>query len=394
MAKTLKSFFAEKIWKNVCVIFNNVDPYHISRIKSFNDFYKGEVFPIQLAPIEKHREWRVDNIPTQILTVQDNPLEEALESQVCKQLVDLNQLNPCVVVAAGYSEPAMAAAVWARKEGARNIFLSDSTYLDRPKRWLKETLKGYWIKKHFDAAFAGGAKSAEYLEGLGFPLDRIWRGYDVTDNEFFYRSSEEIMKNRSHVRAKLELSENYFLYVGCLSPEKNLIRLLDAYSLYRGKINKEPWGLVIVGSGPQEEELKNHADKIGLNDVVWPGFKQINELSSYYALASCFILPSISEPWGLVVNDAMACGLPVLVSDHCGCVPDLVYPGINGYVFNPHKTAEIAYYMERVSSGNIDRREMVMASTWIVSSYTPQTWGKALADCIEITIHNSTDTKR
>jgi len=299
----------------------------------------------------------------------------------------LKETNPSIFVLAGYSLPAMrAAAVWARKEGTHSILLSESNYLDRPRLWLKEKLKGYWIKKHFDAAFVGGAKSAEYLEGLGFPPDRIWRGYDVTDNEFFYRSSEEIMKNRSHVRAKLELSENYFLYVGRLSPEKNLIRLLDAYSLYRGKINKEPWGLVIVGSGPQEEELKNHADKIGLNDVVWPGFKLYHELPHYYALASCFILPSISEPWGLVVNEAMACKLPVLVSERCGCVPDLVFSGINGYIFNPNCVDDIAFYMERISSEDVDIESMREASVKIVSNYNPETWAKALTDCIQVTI--------
>lgn len=381
--------------KKACVIFNNFGPYHLSRIDSFDKSYRVGLFPIQLASSESLREWKVDNMPMQIITVQDNTLEESSASQVCGRLVSLlNQLKPGVVVVAGYSEPAMrTAAGWARKNGVHSILLSESNYVDRPRMWLKEKLKGHWIKKHFDAAFVGGAKSAEYLEGLGFPRNRIWRGYDVVDNDYFYRSSEKIKKNEKHLRTQLELPENYFLYVGRFSPEKNLIRLLEAYKRYCTESSSEPWNLVMVGSGPQEQELKSRAKELGLKSVKWCGFKQYYELPPYYALASCFILPSVSEPWGLVVNEAMACGLPVLVSEKCGCIPDLVFPGVNGHVFNPYDTVDIAYYMKLASSGEIDHREMGMASTRIVSNYTPQTWGRALADCIEVTINRPSHTE-
>jgi len=374
--------------KKVCVIFNNFGPYHISRIKSLNDLYEGEVFPIQLAPLEKLREWRVDNLPMQLLTVQDKPLEEALESQICDQLVILlNQLKPGAVVIAGYSEPAMRSAViWGRKNKALTVLMSDSHYLDKSRIWLKEKIKGWWITKHFDAAFVSGSRASKYLEGLGFPRNFIWLGYDVVDNNYFIQKTIETTKVKEEICNKLGLPERYFLYVGRLSPEKNLIRLLDAYSLYRGKINKNPWGLVIVGSGSQEEELKNHADKIGLNDIVWPGFKQYHELPHYYALASCFILLSISEPWGLVVNEAMACGLPILVSERCGCVPDLVFPGINGYTFDPNSVDDMAFYMERISSEDVDIESMKEASVKIVSNYNPETWAKALTDCMQVTM--------
>jgi len=307
----------------------------------------------------------------------------------------LEETKPFLLVLVGYSHTAMrAAAGWARKNGVHSILISDSNYVDRPRRWFKEKLKGYWIKKHFDAAFAGGAKSAEYLERLGVPSNRIWRGCDVVDNDFFYRSSEQIWKNREYYKVKLGLSGNYFLYVGRLSPEKNLRRLLEAYKLYCIEACQKPWNLVMVGSGPQEHELTSLATKLGLNSVKWCGFKQIDELSPYYALASCLILASTSETWGLSVNEAMACKLPVLVSERCGCVPDLVFPGINGYIFDPNRVDEMAFYMKRISSEDIDLESMREASVKIVSNYNPETWAKTLTDCIHVTMLKNINNER
>jgi glycosyltransferase involved in cell wall biosynthesis len=143
--------------------------------------------------------------------------------------------------------------------------------------------------------------------------------------------------------------------------------------------------LVIVGSGPWEQRLKKIAQSKNLKGICWPGFKQVDELPAYYALASCFVLPSVSEPWGLVVNEAMACGLPVLVSDRCGAAGDLVFPGINGYVFDPFDAAGLARLMQCMSAGELNRKEMGQASKRLVANYTPETWAIALADCIRQT---------
>jgi glycosyltransferase involved in cell wall biosynthesis len=80
------------------------------------------------------------------------------------------------------------------------------------------------------------------------------------------------------------------------------------------------------------------------------GIQQAEELGAYYALARCFVLPSTSEPWGLVVNEAMSASLPVIVSSHCGCVEDLVEDGVNGFVFDPHDARALAALLEKASN--------------------------------------------
>jgi glycosyltransferase involved in cell wall biosynthesis len=142
-----------------------------------------------------------------------------------------------------------------------------------------------------------------------------------------------------------------------------------------------------VGDGPQREELVKTARRLDLENVVWPGFRQVDELPVYYALSSAFVLPSTSEPWGLVVNEAMASGLPVLVSNRCGSAPDLVAEGENGYTFDPYDIEELKDRM-LVLSGNdeVKRYAMSEASLSIIVNYTAEVWVANLTDCIRQTL--------
>lgn len=123
----------------------------------------------------------------------------------------------------------------------------------------------------------------------------------------------------------------------------------------------------------------------GIPGVVFAGAHRSDELGLYYGLASCLILPSVSETWGLVVNEAMAAGLPVIVSHRCGCVAELVRPGVNGYVVDPLDVEGMARTMGVMSSTLVDCASMGEASRKIVALYTPETWAYSLADCIERT---------
>jgi len=140
--------------------------------------------------------------------------------------------------------------------------------------------------------------------------------------------------------------------------------------------------LVLVGSGPLEEELRSKAKAWCIGGLHFVPWKSYEELPHYYALASCFILPSVCEPWGLVVNEAMACGLPVLVSEHCGCAPELCRPGENGFAFDPHCPGRLAQLMREMSSSDGRLSAFGQTSRRIIASFTPQTWAQALGACV------------
>ena len=373
--------------KTIALIHTQFGPYHIARAKVLQKIYSGSVSLIQLASQELQREWVVDEEVPGVFTVAQGALEKLTPKTLANKLVEyLTRINPSVVIIAGYSHLAMRSATsWARQNGVKTVLLSDSQYLDQPRNIMKETLKGLWIRNNFDAAFVAGASAASYLNNLGFSRDRIWRCYDVVDNQYFAQSSAIAQQSPDKIRQKLNLPEHFFLYVGRFSPEKNLLRLLEAYNLYQQQKDQNIWSLVMVGNGPQQPQLQQRVTQLGLKNVVWSGFKQISELPTYYALASALILPSISEPWGLVVNEAMACGLPILISDRCGCLLDLVFPGINGYVFNPLKIASIKAGLDYLSSqSNEKSQKMADASCQIIANYNPETWAESLVDCVNI----------
>ena len=374
----------------ICCLEPVLAPYSIPRFRALQSLRRDDSLEVMaLGATEKIREWQVHKSDLGFGYVEAFPGETvenigsgALAARVVRWLEDN---DPHVVLITGYYYPAMrAAARWAKRHKRVSIFLGDSHWEDRPRTAIKESVKGWWVRRHYDAAFAAGEQTASYLVRLGFPREWIWTGYDVVDNQAFADGAAAARSQRDSLRRRLNLPERYFLFVGRFAPEKNVLRLLEAYATYRQTAGLRAWGLVLVGGGPQEPMLRARAQE--LRDVVFASFQQADAVSAYYGLASCLVLPSVSETWGLVVNEAMAAGLPVLVSHRCGCVPELVRAGVNGYVCNPFDIDGMARLLGVVSSDTVDAGKMGEASRQIVALYTPETWAQSLADCIERTL--------
>lgn len=373
----------------ICCLEPVLAPYSIPRFRALQSQYpEYAVQVLALGATERMREWKVQkqDLGFEYLEAVPGETVENIKSDVLSARVRqwLDECDPQVVAITGYYYPAMrTAAQWARQHGRASIYLGDSQWIDRPRIAVREWLKGRWVQRHYDAAFVAGERAATYLAGMGFPRERIWTGYDVVDNAVFASGAAEARAAAQHVRPRLGLPERFFLFVGRFAPEKNLPRFLDAYARYRRIAGRQAWDLVMAGRGPQDELLQRQAKSIG--GVMFAGFQQTEQLPPYYGLASCLVLPSVSETWGLVVNEAMAAGLPVLVSHRCGCVPELVRTGSNGYVCDPLNIDGMAQSMKALSSSGIDLDAMGAASRRIVALYTPETWAQDLADCIERT---------
>jgi len=221
------------------------------------------------------------------------------------------------------------------------------------------------------------------------PRDRIFTGYDVVDNAHFARRALEIRNSKSEIRTEYGLPENYFLASARFIEKKNLTSLIRAYAEYRDRLKGTgvtdpgynrgaPWDLVLLGNGPLWETLNSQLSTINLHSHVHlPGFKQYDELPVYYALANAFVHASTTEQWGLVVNEAIASGLPVIVSERCGCVPELVQD--NGFTFDPMDEHELAAQMLKMTTLSDDeRRRLGNASYGIASNFSPERFGEGL----------------
>jgi 1,2-diacylglycerol 3-alpha-glucosyltransferase len=294
----------------------------------------------------------------------------------------LNALKPSLVMVPGYyTMPAFAAALWGRLHRARTVLMSESTEADHSRSRWKEAIKGVLIRTLFDYAIVGGKRHRDYLLRLGFDPSRIGLRYNVVDNRFF---ADGVRTLRAAGRPALfDAPARYFLFVGRLAVEKNLERLIRSYAAYHQQGGE--WELVIAGDGPCHAELAALARQLGVADrVTFAGHRSTEQLLPYYAFASAFVLPSLREPWGLVVNEAMASALPVIVSSICGAADDVVRTGDNGFTFDALSEEELTGVMLRVSQlDDAALRAMGQRSREIIEEFAPSRWASEVARIAE-----------
>jgi glycosyltransferase involved in cell wall biosynthesis len=213
---------------------------------------------------------------------------------------------------------------------------------------------------------------------MGMPPERIFYGYDVVDNSYFQRAVHAARAN-ARTRQDRGLPERpYFLALGRFVPKKNFLGLLRAYEIYRSTTDPQSaWSLAIAGDGPQREEIQRAIahSQFSKSIVVLP-FQQYHDLPTVYAHASCFVIASIeNEQWGLVVNEAMACGLPVLASGQCGCASSLIRDGENGFLLDPADEPGMAHTMARFAAlsdharAAMERRSEEIIADWSLERF-------------------------
>lgn len=291
----------------------------------------------------------------------------------------LDTLNPDAVAIPGWSERgSLAALEWCRRKERPAIMMSASTAHDERRKWWKEALKRRIIGL-CGAGLAGGRLQIDYLAQLGMSREQIFAGYDVVDNDYFSAGADAARRHATDIRKRMGLPPRYFLASARFVPKKNLACLIEAYSSYQRQTTGDAWHLVILGDGELRPDLERQREALGLTDWIhMPGFKQYNELPHWYGSADTFVLSSTTEQWGLVVNEAMAAGLPVLVSNRCGCAPDLVGEGRNGFTFDPADRGALTKLMLNMSSGDYDLAAMGQESQRIISRWTPSTFANGL----------------
>ncbi|MDF0603616.1 glycosyltransferase [Psychromarinibacter sp. C21-152] len=253
----------------------------------------------------------------------------------------IQAVNCSLVLTAGYSHlPMLFAVLAARKSGACSVVMFDSNRFDHARKKIREVMKSYSLKV-FHGGLIAGKHSGEYLAELGMDTACMELACDVVDND-------EVSAQVSMAKRDASM-EPCFLFVGRFVDKKNVPALLSAYARYRSSCeDRMPLPLVLCGSGPLEQELRKQVRLSNIEGVQFAGYVTHPEIYSYYARAHALILPSKNDQWGLVVNEALAAGVPVLVSHNCGCVPELVHDGVTGWTFPPTDIAGLSEMLQRV----------------------------------------------
>jgi glycosyltransferase involved in cell wall biosynthesis len=242
---------------------------------------------------------------------------------------------------------------------AVRVCCMDNQWSGRAKQWLGIITAPIFVRRMFDVAFVCGERQAVFARKFGFREEQIWRGMYSCDHEKFHSAAV----NSSHIPRELA-----FLYVGRLTKEKAVDVLIDAYRRYRAQAT-DPWPLWVVGTGPLAEVLRCQPG------IVCSGFVQPDELPPIFARAAAFVLPSRFEPWGVVIHEATAAGLPVICTERCGAAVHLVQDGYNGFITSANDADALARALTRVSNATPEMRQaMSEASVAMSWQFTPQRW--------------------
>jgi 1,2-diacylglycerol 3-alpha-glucosyltransferase len=366
----------------VAVVFHHIGPYHHARLNAAPD--RLSVTGIEWSA-KGYDAWGAAATPARYHKVSLFP--EATDQFPgsaelrCAFWSALEQTNPDVVAVNGWNNfGSLIAANCCLRRRIPLVVMSESSRQDEPRTWWKEAIKRR-IVGLYSAALVGGQRHVEYLAELGIPRERVFTGYDVVDNDYFGRCTAEIRNSKFELRNKRGLPENYFLASARFIEKKNLSALIEAYAEYRRRSEiaaKVPWDLVVLGDGPLRETLNSQLSTLNLNEHVHlPGFKPYDELPVYYELANALVHASTTEQWGLVVNEAIASGLPVIVSDRCGCVPELING--NGFTFDPTNEHELTARLLEMASLSIEERKRLGDNSYrIAANFGPERFGEGL----------------
>ena len=348
--------------RRLAVLWSRLGPYHTARLAALEGFLAErdvDLVALETASADQTYDWDVEAGRRETLfsgrAFEDVP-SPAIEDAVRDAL---DRADPDAVAVPSYSTPdARAALGWARRNRRVAVMLFDSRRDDAEREGWREAVKRALVGA-FDAALVAGTPQRDYALELGIPPSHAFTPVDVVDNERFARLAAASRADRPAGDARR------FLTVSRLTPRKGVDVLLEAYARYRDQ-TPDPWDLEVVGDGPERAALEATAGP----GVTFAGFVQGDAVGRAYGRADAFVLPSLADPWGLVVNEAMAASLPVVVSEGAGCAPDLVEPGRNGWTAPPGDAGALAACLSRVADLEADARAaMGERSREIVAGY-------------------------
>jgi len=352
----------------IAYIVKRVGPYHRARLQAAAA--RADVRAVQLFAFERTYEWSTEDLSQLRVTTLSEHESSLSVRDLNRILIEaLQASDPEVVCIPGYAEPTSLAALdWCKARGRGAVLLSESQAQDAPRIAITEFVKRQ-IVRAYDAALVGGTTHRAYARALGLEDGRIFEGYDVVDNDYYAIASANARRERE-TRVLLGLPERYIFACSRFVEKKNLPGLLRAYRLYT-KRTADPWPLVIAGDGPLRPVIERAIDDLGLKNLVQlRGFVQYKELPAFFGCAGFFVHAATTEQWGLVVNEAMACSLPVVVSERCGCAPDLVRRGENGFAFQPDDEDGLAKILYTLSSDASLRSKMSQRSRDVINGWS------------------------
>jgi 1,2-diacylglycerol 3-alpha-glucosyltransferase len=310
--------------RNILLIWDRMGDYHRARwVGLRNAMRDHRVFAADLGSADKLYGWSNTENNSDHFQLSEKPPSsfDLKRLKRFRQIVQNNNIQTLCI--AGYGRPEYILFIlYGFLTGRRVIVFAESWYAGN---WITDSLKSMFLKLTCSGFLVSGQRAFQHFtQRLGIPPLRVKIGYSVVDNEHFRRNSSTKRSEKKNV-----------LCIARFVDDKNLELLIETF--LKSRLPANGWTLRLVGGGPLEGRISAMAKDAAIHINRWVGYE---ELPAHYHDAGVFVLPSKFEPWGLVINEAMAAGLPVIVSNAVGCLPDLVKE-TNGWTFSEYSSGQL-----------------------------------------------------
>ncbi len=359
------------------IIENIITPFEIARFNMLGQSLGTDLLVLFQNQSEANRNWRMnaEDIKFQYKILPDIPVRIGASDLFTLHMnftafSELKKFAPDVVVTCGWDSLASYVSyLYCKRYGKKYVLWAGSTVNEPSWRRLISQPLVRLLVKNSDACIAYGTRAKKYLMLLGAAEDKIFIGWNSIDNSLFDARSAMTPDQKIKMKSKLGIKTSLIiLYVGQFIKRKGIFDLIAAFSLMTKETRDVT--LLMVGSGREESRLIKTCKKNGLSNVIFTGFIDYEQLPKYFAISDLFVLPSSEEVWGLVINEAMACGLPVITTNKVGASVDLVKDGVNGYVVQEQSCNELYSAIRRLVSDKTLRLKMGSASKLLINGFS------------------------
>ena len=354
----------------LAIVTTMLSPYRNPMFADIGNRTGVDLLVLTFSEDQAHRQWDLDSLYSENLFQHQRLSQHSNSFRVWQCL---RKFDPDVVVLGGYdSRELFEALAFCKVHGKKAVLWSGSTERSSRRQGIAGVVRRAFIRSA-DSFVAYGSKAREFLIHHGAAPEKVVIGHNTVDISFFAERANALCKSQEYWTLRDRIAPVSLLFVGRLIEGKGFRSLIAALE----RLRTLEFTLVVLGDGPLRQKLEAETQKCGFK-IFFEGFRNTEELPLYYTACDIFVFPTLNDIWGLVVNEAMACGKPIVSSTEAGVSYDLVRHGANGWVVDPRNTEQLCNYLGKLIADKDLRRRMGETSSSIIQQFTP----RALADAI------------
>lgn len=351
--------------KKVLILHNIISPIRVHLFNELNAYYqaKGISFKvIFLSVSDKNRDWKTNVDINFNYEISDNFAIRIAGKDLNtffinpKILKIIKKENPDQIISFGWDNWATYVANWwcHKNDKISTLWCGSTKYEKSWRRTIFNPLVKYLIKRTTNF-IAYGSRAKEYLISLGINEKKIQIFYNTIDIDYFQNKSADFnIAERENLKKSLSIkTSKIILFSGRIIEMKGIFEMVSGFNIYYRK--NSDISLILMGTGPDKHKLQKYIKEMNIKNIFFTGFIQYANLYKYYAISDLLLFPSRQDVWGLVLNEAAACGLPIITPSEVGASVDLIQEGKNGYIIELNCPICISESIDKIFNNNLHK---------------------------------------